>query len=397
MKKYLFSLFVTFYLFSLSGIAQFVTPIEGQYGKDFVIVNYPDWGLGFSIKDHNCGSKTYDGHQGTDIVIRGFPQMDSGVFVLAANDGVVFRVIDGFFDRETVSDTSKKLGNYIEIYHATSNTWSYYAHLRKNSMLVKYGDTVAAGQRIAQVGSSGNSTDPHVHFELWYNAGSIIDPFSGSCGNPGTYWKNPLPYDTSFAVWQHGLINMIPHIDTLRERADPKSQFSNQDAYITFWALQYGLKQGDSTRIEWYNPQGSLWFKESRTYFRDWWYYYYFSSISTSNITMSGKWSYKYYYNNVLATTGEFTFNNPVSIEEYRVSNNPFYYRVSEETIEVVLPEGMVAENVELYSLTGRSLLQKNLKNAKQFQLQLPSGVSSGMYLMKIRHDKGDYFFKVAF
>lgn len=45
-------------------------------------------------------------------------------------------------------------------------TYAAYAHVRRGSLQVRTGDTVRAGQRIARCGNSGNSTEPHVHFQL---------------------------------------------------------------------------------------------------------------------------------------------------------------------------------------------------------------------------------------
>jgi len=44
-----------------------------------------------------------------------------------------------------------------------------YAHLIKGSLLVKPGDTVKKGQKIAQLGNTGNSSSPHLHFQLMDN------------------------------------------------------------------------------------------------------------------------------------------------------------------------------------------------------------------------------------
>jgi len=53
-----------FFFFSLGAFAQaqFVNPIEGVYGEDFVLVNYVDWGAAATVKDNHCSSKSYNGH-----------------------------------------------------------------------------------------------------------------------------------------------------------------------------------------------------------------------------------------------------------------------------------------------------------------------------------------------
>ncbi|MEQ1809835.1 MAG: M23 family metallopeptidase [Terricaulis sp.] len=56
-------------------------------------------------------------------------------------------------------------GNYVLIRHANGEH-SLYAHLHQGSVRVNVGDTVTAGVQIAEAGSSGNSTEPHLHFQL---------------------------------------------------------------------------------------------------------------------------------------------------------------------------------------------------------------------------------------
>jgi murein DD-endopeptidase MepM/ murein hydrolase activator NlpD len=54
-------------------------------------------------------------------------------------------------------------GNYVIISHS-NGTQTLYAHTQKN--FVSVGDSVEQGQLIARVGNTGNSTGPHVHFEI---------------------------------------------------------------------------------------------------------------------------------------------------------------------------------------------------------------------------------------
>jgi len=56
------------------------------------------------------------------------------------------------------------IGNHIVIRHG--DEYSFYAHLKPGSLRVKVEDTVTRGQPIAAVGSSGSSTEPHLHFHV---------------------------------------------------------------------------------------------------------------------------------------------------------------------------------------------------------------------------------------
>lgn len=60
------------------------------------------------------------------------------------------------------------LGNHVVIDHGNGE-YSVYAHLKQGSVSVRDGQAVAAGERIAALGSSGNSTEPHLHFQICDN------------------------------------------------------------------------------------------------------------------------------------------------------------------------------------------------------------------------------------
>lgn len=91
--------------------------------------------------------------------------------VLAPDDGVVVEMKDNFDDTpisnkpEAQCSASDIRGNYIVIKHAF-NEYSTIAHLQKSSILFKTGETVKQGQKIACCGNSGNTSEPHIHFQI---------------------------------------------------------------------------------------------------------------------------------------------------------------------------------------------------------------------------------------
>jgi hypothetical protein len=56
-------------------------------------------------------------------------------------------------------------GNYVVIDHGNGE-FSFFCHLRQGSLKVRQGDRVKAGQPIGEVGSSGDSAEPHLHYQL---------------------------------------------------------------------------------------------------------------------------------------------------------------------------------------------------------------------------------------
>ena len=63
-----------------------------------------------------------------------------------------------------MSDWTPDFGNVVVISHGQGFI-TYYAHAMR--LLVNQGDKVRKGQLIALVGSSGKSSAPHLHFEVW--------------------------------------------------------------------------------------------------------------------------------------------------------------------------------------------------------------------------------------
>lgn len=119
------------------------TPLNGAYNSS----SY-GWRL-----DPFTGYKAF--HEGLD-----FPA-NSGTPIRAAADGIV-----------SEADHTPDYGNLVKVEHG-AGLETRYAHASK--LLVKVGERVIKGQIIAEVGSTGRSTGPHLHYEIRLN-GNSLDP-----------------------------------------------------------------------------------------------------------------------------------------------------------------------------------------------------------------------------
>ncbi len=107
---------------------------------------------GWRIDPFN-GNKAF--HEGLDFTA------NTGVPIRAAADGIV-----------SSAERTSDYGNIVKIDHG-SGLETRYAHASK--LLVSAGERVVKGQIVAQVGSTGRSTGPHLHYEIRLN-GNALDP-----------------------------------------------------------------------------------------------------------------------------------------------------------------------------------------------------------------------------
>jgi len=89
-------------------------------------------------------------------------QMAEGTMIYAARGGVVVRVKDNS-DKGGASIDLDRYNNYVLIRHA-DGTLGHYCHLQRGGVLVKVGQSIAAGDAIAHSGNTGFSSGPHLHF-----------------------------------------------------------------------------------------------------------------------------------------------------------------------------------------------------------------------------------------
>ena len=169
------------------------------------VTEYVDHDLAFpdQLLDYNCGARTYDqangyNHQGTDITAFPFAwrKMDNDeAIVVAAAPGIIVMKEDGQFDRSCSLNPNP--WNAVYLRHADgSMTW--YGHLKQSSLTAKdVGEWLQTGEYVGVMGSSGDATGPHLHFEVHASDGSLIDPFAGACNNFNTesWWAQQRPYN----------------------------------------------------------------------------------------------------------------------------------------------------------------------------------------------------------
>jgi murein DD-endopeptidase MepM/ murein hydrolase activator NlpD len=279
------------------------------------VTGFVDHGAGYpnQLLDYACGGRTYDtysgyNHQGTDFYLWPFAwnKMAAGdVEVVAAAPGVIIGRSEGNPDQSCTFNGNR--WNAVYVRHADGSV-AWYGHLKRGSVTTKgIGATVSAGEYLGTVGSSGNSTGPHLHFEL-YDGGQLVDPYAGSCNAlaSGSWWAsqrnyydsgvNRLATGTAAVSW-----GSCPNPDTPNEA----TQFQPGDR-ITFSAYYRDQVDSKASLYRLVAPDGSTYAQWSHTIPRPhyslsyWWWAYDFPAG-----VMTGTWRFEVEFN---GTTSRHTF-----------------------------------------------------------------------------------------
>ncbi|MCP1170450.1 M23 family metallopeptidase [Limimaricola litoreus] len=240
-----------------------VLPIDCVLGEECAVQNYVDADPGVEARDYACGPLSYDGHKGTDFRLPTIAQQAEGVEVRAAAAGVVLGLRDEMPDILQGWEGAPELdgrdcGNGVTIGH--ENGWeTQYCHMAQGSIAVAVGQRVAAGDRLGEVGLSGQSQFPHLHFAVRRND-AVVDPFDPedrvACGAAEqTLWETPPDYLPG-GLLDAGFASGVPdYLDLQRGTAE---QEVRSDAPLVLWGFVFGGRAGDVMHLVVEGPQGRV-------------------------------------------------------------------------------------------------------------------------------------------
>jgi hypothetical protein len=249
-----------------SAQVQLEWPVACKLGETCAIQHYVDRDPGPQAKDYQCGTVTYDAHNGTDIRLRTTSGANTSVDVLAAASGRVVRTRDEMRDvsvREVgkASIAGRECGNGLVIDHGEGWT-TQYCHMAQGSIRVQPGQSVSAGQPLGKIGLSGDTEFPHLHFTVRLNR-QVVDPFAyraaaDSCGGGESLWTQQVRSAHSYhagevlnAGFASGPVTG-PDIDNGAGEKPPTRDAASLIAFVR----AIGLQKGDVQRLTVTGPNG---------------------------------------------------------------------------------------------------------------------------------------------
>ena len=216
-----------------------------------------------AIRDYTGGARTYDGHQGTDFGLYPFKwnKVNAGeVQVVAAAAGkIVIHDNVTAADHNCGSGASGGGGNLIALEHADGRV-TLYGHMRYNSLTAKgVGQSVAQGEYLGLVGSSGSSTGPHLHFEVRAanGSGAWIDPYAGAYSQAESLWTDPPAYYAPL-VNRLSTLAVVPAFANCAPEASTNLDSFILPTVIYLYTFFRDYQPGLALTLNIFRPDGSL-------------------------------------------------------------------------------------------------------------------------------------------
>lgn len=364
-----------------------------SYNDTWAISGYVDHNTAYpnQLQDYNCGTQTYDttsgyNHQGVDIYLWPFwwKQMDDNqTEIIAAASGQIIAKGDGQFDRSCGFNSNQ--WNAVYVQHSDGSV-AWYGHMKNGSVTTKnVGDMVTTGEVLGTVGSSGNSTGPHLHFEVYTNASytQLVDPYYGTCNslNGDSWWLNQNPYSN-------------PSINAALTHSDNPVVFSNcPDQETTFESINFELGDtiyltaflrdqvaGNNVSVQILRPDNSVFYNTSfnATSTGSLWYYYWFFN----SFDVIGEWKWIVNFQGESITH---LFNiQTLSIDENELQAVSIYPNPTKDYINISSSNPIT--KAQLIDIQGKRI--KTIQNVSEGIQKMSLGdLSNGMYFLSLESD----------
>ena len=99
-----------------------------------------------------------------------------GVDIIAARGNLVYAAVEGTITKVYYDRPGSLSGNGIRL-TADDGTYFFYAHFDTIAEGISEGARVQAGQVVGTIGATGNTSTPHLHFEIHPNGGTAVNPY----------------------------------------------------------------------------------------------------------------------------------------------------------------------------------------------------------------------------
>ncbi|MCB0383197.1 MAG: peptidoglycan DD-metalloendopeptidase family protein [Psychroserpens sp.] len=377
----------------------FIWPLQKasglSYNEIYGISGYVDHNTGFpnQLTDYNCGTRSYDtnsgyNHQGVDMFTWpfGWKMMDNDeVEIIAGAPGQIVFKRDGEFDRSC--NFNNNVWNTVYVQHSDGSI-AFYGHMKNGSLTSKnVGDMVSEGEYLGIVGSSGNSTGPHLHFEVFTDGTftQLVDPYSGTCNtmNSDSWWQTQRPYNNPGinAVLTHTADPVFPACPTTETTNESIDFELNQEVFFVIYLRDQVA--GTSVNLKIIKPDNTdlfNWnFDLNDNYYASWWRW-----TAYPNVTGEWKWEATYAGETVTHT---FNVSDALSIKEDNFNTTFVFPNPFNDVIHISSSKKVVKAHI--IDLLGKSVLsiEDNSNGINEVQT---SSFSNGVYFVRLESDTNE-------
>jgi len=295
---------------------------------------------------------------------------------IAAADGQIINKNDGSFDRNCTFNND--IPNYVAIQH-DDGSQAWYLHMKDGELTSKnVGDSVTAGEFLGVIGSSGSSTVPHLHFEVFDSTGALIDPSIGTCNtlNSESWWEDQKPY------FEPGINAALTHSDFPNFETCPNTEITNESNQFdvdetVFYAIYLKDQRTNTTvQIKMIRPNGQVLFDFPHDLADNVQLSYYIWSFEPD---AEGTWTFEATY---AGDTASHTFTVGVLGTQENELANTFIYPNPATDVLYIQTDNPIA-NVILRDVSGRTVITRSSQEQPIEKITL-NNIAKGMYFVTL-------------